>query len=458
MKPLKVNLLDSDASYNHSHPRGRSLATPTAIIAVFLASFGFGRMTMSFSPASLEEFDSIPILRQVRHLIGSPDRKLKGEASDRINILLLGMGGEGHEGPNLTDTIILASIRPSTGQATLLSVPRDLLVPVDGQGWRKVNSANAFGELAAPGRGADATRNILEQVFGIDIPYYVRIDFDGFREVVDNVDGLDVYVDRSFTDPSYPAANFATQTISFKAGWQHFDGAEALKFARSRHGSGGEGNDFARSRRQQKVIAALKEKLLSFETLKNPARVSTVLASLRSHVATNLQIGEILRLAKIGAAMDRSAIAHKVIDIGADSPLTESMLAGAYVLVPKNDDWSGVRQVAADIFDLARAEEAPTPKPEPQRASIEIRNGTETSGLARDVSGRLAELRFDIVKIGNADAATHKKTLIYDFTSGSKGEALERLKLALGAVEARGQRDRLEAASGVDFLVILGQN
>ncbi|MEK9152409.1 MAG: LCP family protein, partial [Patescibacteria group bacterium] len=324
MKPLKVNLLDSGTlSHRGSSSSGRTYGSQIIILIVFFASFAFGRMTLSMSPSSFDEFDNIPILSQMRHLIGSPDRKLGGEAANRINILLLGMGGEGHEGPNLTDTIILASINPTTRQAALLSVPRDMLVPVDGQGWRKINAANAFGELAAPGRGGDATRAILEQIFGMDIPYYVRLDFDGFRDIVDSVDGIDVYVERNFTDTTYPAANFATQAVSFKEGWQHMDGDTALKFTRSRHGSNGEGTDFARAKRQQKVITALKENLLSFETLKNPARVSTILASLRAHVATNLQIGEILRLAKIGSAMDRSAITHKVLDAGADSPLAE---------------------------------------------------------------------------------------------------------------------------------------
>lgn len=460
MKPPKVNLLSGEYPAAHDRRPRRPWSTSIAVLFIFFSSFAFGRMTLS---NDINELDAFPLFNQMRRLIGSPDRKLRGEAEDRINILLMGMGGQGHEGPNLTDTIMIASIQPSTNRVALLSIPRDLVVPLDKHGWRKINAANAFGESENPGRGGNYARELVENVFGLDIPYYVRVDFDGFRQIIDELEGVDVYVERSFSDATYPTKDYKTQTVTFEQGWQHMDGDEALKFARSRHGNAGEGSDFARAKRQQKVLMAIKDKMLSFETLKNPARVSGVLTSLRAHIATNLQVGDILRLAKFGQKIDKSAITHKIMDTGPDSPLVASNLYGAYVLVPKKEDWTDVRAVAAAIFESesdTKVNEPPPPvRKNETRAKIEIRNGTQKSGFAREAAAKLSGLGFDVVKIGNADVMNAKKTMIYDYTGGEKAAALDKLKSALAADKPSVQRQTKDGgAVGIDFLVVLGQS
>jgi len=470
MKLVKVNLLSAD---KHVTTEGRTgpapvkfFLSPLLTFAIFVSSFLFGRMTLSQeSTFSIAELDNIPILGKMRQLMISPDRKLAGEQDDRINILLLGMGGEGHEGPFLTDTIMVASVKPGTNKVALLSIPRDLIVPLPKFGWRKVNSANAFGELQNSGRGADFTRTILEGLLGLDIPYYVRVDFEGFKSVIDSVGGIDVYVERNFTDYTYPTRNYGIQMISFKKGWQHLSGEEALKFARSRHGSNGEGSDFARAQRQQKVITALKDKLLSAKTFKNPATIANTMAALQSNISTNLQLGEILRLARMAQKLQQTDIVHKIIDNGKDSPLTDSNLGGAYVLVPKNDDWTGLRQIASNVFDLAKPDEsAPTPPPaaaQPlQKARVEIQNGTGKSGQARVTATTLQNAGFQIVKIGNADSFGYPDSVIYDLTKGKKTAELEKLKAALNAKEGKRMPTALadKDAAGVDFVVIIGKS
>lgn len=468
MRHLKVNLLSGDRHLSAADGTGRKpvgfFLSSVLVILAFVGSFGFGRLTRSETAAfALEQFNGIPILGQMRHLISSPDRKLAGEADDRINILLLGMGGEGHEGPNLTDTIMVASIKPSTKQVALLSIPRDLLVPLPKHGWRKINSVNAFGELDTPGRGGDYSRTMLEGLLGIDIPYYVRVDFDGFKEVVDAAGGVDIHVDRAFSDATYPTNDYKVMTVSYAKGWQTMDGETALRYARSRHGSNGEGGDFSRAKRQQKVLNALKDKMLSAKTYRSPAAIANTLAALKSNITTNMQIGEIVRLARMAQDGQSFAISHKVIDNSPTSPLTNGSYGGAYVLVPKNDDWSGLRTIATNLFQEAAPEAVvTTPKPAPvaaeDKARIEIMNGNGKSGQARTVATALAAAGFEVVKIGNADSFAYDDTVIYDLTKGRKSSALAKLKRTMADAETSSKLPKAIDATQLkaDFLVILG--
>lgn len=278
--------------------------------------------------------EKINFLGQIGQLVGSSDKKIKGEEEGRINILLLGMGGEGHDGAYLTDTIILASIKPGE-KISMLSIPRDLVVPIPDYGWRKINNANAFKEFREPGSGGEFTSQIISQTFGVPINYYVRIDFDGFKKIIDDLGGIGIYVEKSFTDYSYPTFDFKYQTVSFEKGWQIMDGETALKFVRSRHGTNGESSDFARSKRQQKVLLALKEKILSLGTLINPQKIYKIISNYKENVKTNFEIWEAIRLAKLVKDAKSQEIIHKVLDDSPDSPLYATNIGGAYVLEPR---------------------------------------------------------------------------------------------------------------------------
>lgn len=468
MRQLKVNLLSGERHMPLAEGTGRkpvSFFLSTLLITlIFAGSFGFGRLTRSEVAAfAMEGLEGIPLLGQMKHLISSPDRALAGEKDDRINILLLGMGGEGHEGPNLTDTIMVASVKPSTSQVALLSIPRDLIVPVGGSGWQKINSVNAFAEIKNPGRGGDAARLTLEGLLGLNIPYYVRVDFDGFREVVDAVGGVDIYVERTFTDYTYPTANYGVTAVSYKTGWQNMDGDTALKYARSRHGNNGEGGDFSRAKRQQKVINALKDKVLAAKTYRSPSSIANMLAALSGNVTTNLQLGELLRLARM-AQDDKLAVSHKVLDNSPSSPLMDGTYGGAYVLVPKNDDWGGLRRLATDIFTEATPEKAAAePKPDAKllaegKIKVEIRNGSGKTGQARIAATDITSAGFEVVKIGNADSFAYAKTMIYDLTKGEKPSALAKLKKTMAGAEATSRVPNAVDTQDIkaDFLVILG--
>lgn len=305
----------------------------------------------------------------------------------RTNVLLLGIGGRSHDGPNLTDTIILASIDQDKNDVVLVSIPRDLWVPEEST---KINHLYAYGQEVGE-QGLESATNIVEELLGIPIHYAFRIDFNGFITAVNLVDGLEINVDTSFVDPKYPITGKETdlcnltietqekdgqqiqivkdatgsaiplseindkndpflcryETLTFQKGITEMDGAAALKFVRSRHGTNGEGSDFARSTRQQKVLLAFREKILSQKTLMDPKKIIQLAATLDDSIDTNIGDEEIPLFIKLTPKISGEYIRHVVLDATRQESLLEFGLpqnyAGQSVLIPKNNDWESLR-------------------------------------------------------------------------------------------------------------------
>ena len=185
-------------------PSGRIFGRHLTLIVVIAATAG---IIFSYQVSTTSESTAFPdfsLVSTIKHFVTSGSRELDGEDEDRVNLLLMGIGGEGHDGPQLTDTIIFASYQPSTGAIGMMSLPRDMSVPIPEYGYSKVNHANAYGEMNEPGSGPALASQVIGDVLSEDIQYYLRVDFDGFAEFVDAIGGVDVYVDNSFTDPNYP--------------------------------------------------------------------------------------------------------------------------------------------------------------------------------------------------------------------------------------------------------------
>lgn len=450
--------------------RGILLASVLGVALLFAASYQISRSQYPDTSSSLSFANTL------RSLVTSGDKTLSGEEDDRINVLLLGIGGAGHDGPELTDTIILASFRPSTNEVGMLSIPRDLVVPVDGYGYRKINNINAFAEATEKGSGPLASATAVEELFGQKIDYYVKADFSSFEELIDAVGGIDVFVDRSFVDTTYPTEDYLVQTVSFEKGWAHMDGETALAFSRSRHGNNGEGTDFARAARQQKILLAAKDKILSSQVLLNPSKLNKMIDLVTSNVKTNMTGWEMLKFARFAPNIANDNVSHYVLDSSPGSPLYASTINGAYVLLPRRDDYSELKSIAEDIFtEGTPSTVAESPKTLEKTATVEIKNGTTTTGLAFEASLLLDTAGFDIVTIGNADSKDYETTIIYDLTNGKKADELARLKeyleaeipltpggwIASDTVEPRTLTlDEPPSASvpGIDFLVILGAN
>jgi LCP family protein required for cell wall assembly len=460
------------------------------IFVIFIVIFAVSAMVFSYQvvtsePATgdslMNKISKLPVFSGLKYLTGSGEHGLRGEREDRINFLLLGIGGSGHDGPDLTDTIMLASIQPSDGKVGMLSIPRDLSVDIPGYGWRKINHANAFGEWEKDGYGPILASQVVSNVTGQPLHYYVRIDFNGFVEFIDEIGGIDVNVERSFTDYQYPDGPDQYQFVSFEEGEQHMDGDTALKYARSRHGTNGEASDFARSKRQQNVIVSVKEKILTPSLLLNPKKIITLYDTVKESVETNITTKEMALLAKLAFKVDTENITNTVLSTGPGSPLYATSINGAYMILPRGGTWDAVREIAESILNNDADNNSTTGNDSATGSNkddirVEIQNGTSIPGLAYTASLVLKEQDFAVVKIGNAIKRDRVETTVFDLTNGEKEKELALLRSLLNAdvsvstsgwiftstlvpseVTLTDENNEVQATvQDVDFLVVLG--
>jgi len=446
-------------------------------VTVFAVTFifVFSSQVLVSDQGTTSWFSNLPIVKHIKHLAESADRELKGEKRDRINILLIGMGGRGHEGGYLADTIILASLEPSTQKVAMTSIPRDLAIPVEDMGLLKINHINAYAEADGTDGGL-ATSQAISDVLGAPVDYYVRVDFQGFVDIIDILGGLDVYVENTINDESYPIAGKEEaevyedrfEHLYIEKGWHEMDGTLALKYARSRHTPGYEGSDFARAARQQKIIEAVKDKLLSMGTLLNPQKISDLINESQEDIDTNLKFWEMIKLWSNFKEVKKEDIVNKVLDNSVNGLLTNRITEeGAYILSPKSGDFSEIQYFINSIFSDAPEEQVT--KVSVEEASIEVRNGTWINGLASKNALDLERAGFDITRIGNSSRQNFEKSVIYDLTYGEKMESLSVLKEKTDAnisfglpewlVEDIGKEaDNNNNIKQPDFILILGQD
>lgn len=419
--------------------------------------------------------DNLPVIGNLRHLARSADNLLKGEDGDRINVLLLGMGGKNHDGGLLTDTIILASIQPSTNKVALISIPRDLSVPLENLGWRKINNINAIAEQQSAGSGGLAACQALSRIFDLPIDYYVRVDFAGFVKIIDDLGGIKVLVDNTLDDYEYPIMGNEDAPYSERyehlhidSGWQKMDGQLALKYARSRHAAGIEGSDFARARRQQKIIQAVKDKVMSMHILFKPTLISSIISNIEENFSTNIKIWEMVKFWDMLKDVNSENITTKVLDNSASGLLVDTITSdGAYVLSPRHGDFTEIQYLIKNIFEVAPVGEKV--KVNQEKAAVEIRNATWINGLATKVALDLEKYGFKVVRVGNSSQKDFQKSVIYDLTYGSKLESLTVLKNITSANVSLGLPQWLEQElaqelekekklTQPDFILVLGQD
>lgn len=388
---------------------------------------------------------------------------LKGEGDGRVNILLMGKGGPGHAGADLTDTMIVASIDPVNKTSTLVSIPRDFWVTVPGYGSSKINAVYANAKMRslnsspndkakAERAGVDVAQQMVSQILGIPLHYYGMIDFEGFKQAVDIVGGVDINVpeELAVTEYLWDSTTGKNYHLKVPAGLQHFDSTKALYFTRSRHTS--VRGDFSRSERQRLFIQALSQKILSAGTYTNPLKLSQLMSAFGDHVSTDLSINNALRVMEIGKTMDMS----KVQSVGlADPPnnfIRTDNVNGQSVVRPTAGfgDYSQIQNyIRNTLKDPYLAKE---------NATLAVLNGTSTSGLATKNAETLKSYGYNVTVIADAPTQDYAQTVLVDMTGGKKPFTKNYLEQRLGTKAVSKLPDSSIQAQGVDFVVILGQN
>jgi LCP family protein required for cell wall assembly len=357
------------------------------------------------------------------------DSKLAG-STERINIALYGYGGSGHDGAYLTDSIMVLSIQPrASGPAQIaeISVPRDWMVPIPAGSkpyYGRVNEAYSDGQNGGPVKaprfagdnqgGGKLANQTLENVLGIKIGHFVGLDFQAFLAAVDSMGGVDVNVPNSFTDDQYPhgecdKGDCAYMTVHFTKGMQHMDGAHALIYARSRHAfdNPAESSNFARNHRQQLIINALKQKVLSVGGI---GKLPDLLNALGDHVLTDLGIADANALYDMVKNVDTKNIVHVSLD---DSNFLYECgyprnCTAAYEYA-HDKSYASVQHYIRDLF--------PDPTIVAQHTPITVLDGTGAgSGASTRWNQLLANIGFNVT-----DGGTVKRTQLTQVIDESGG-------------------------------------
>lgn len=385
--------------------------------------------------------------------------KLKGEGDGRVNILLLGRGGEGHDGADLTDTILVASIDPVNNKAALLSLPRDLWVTTS-NGSSKINAvfANAKSRALYKGQpkqkaeeaGMAAIQQEVTDVLGVSIHYHAVVDFAAFKQAVDAVGGVDIAITEktAVKEQLYDTTIGKKYYLNVPVGMQHFDGQRALFFSRSRHTSAR--GDFDRSERQRVFIEALTKKVSSAQTFTNPVKVSQLMDAFGDHIATDLSLNDAMRLLSIGKKVG----GFDSIDLADPAkPLVKTgMLDGQSVVMPV----LGPRDYS-EIQSLVRAR-LRDGYLEKENAVITVLNGTSTPGLATKKAEELRSYGYNVGTVADAPTQEYQDTVVVDISNGKNPYTKNYLEKRIGVKTTTKLPDQTIQPGTAKFVIILGQN
>ena len=464
-------------SDGHVRFRRRTLALLFGLAA--LVGLGLGFLSASEqplpSPATSTEQSGVPEEKQAGAEessvvatvpAGQAQLPQKAPSDPRRAFLLLGYGGASHEGGYLTDSIMVVIEDPVAKTLTLLSIPRDAWAPMlfDGKTavYNKINCAYAFARDPAlyPNRlaaytgdqaGGRFAMDTISRLIGIPISNFVALDFEGFRQMIDAVGGIDVDVPASFS-AKYPANdNPAIDprwiVVHFNKGQEHMDGERAIRFARAREAidNASEGSDFARARRQRLIIEAFKNQLLSAGGL---IHLPQILAIAANHVDTNYAVPDVAQLGQM-------ALSYKEYRIYQTALTTGNYLAegtgpgGTYILVPGTPDhsWAQIRAFVRRLW------EDPATAVATANTSLTVYNDSGQPGVGGQVSAALAALGYRVAPPQSGDLRA--QSVVVDRAGGRAKLVVAQLEKDLGislpvTPGAVGLADELWLAIGVD--------
>lgn len=395
----------------------RVLVVLVAVLAAGLLVSGVGKAMMSLQGMGIS------------NVISVAGADLPTDEHGFTNILLLGQGHIDHDGKNLTDTIMVASIDPSTKSVVLLSIPRDVyFLHTENMGKGKLNSMyrdfrsylifqkgmteeeasiEALKELGAEiGRKIDRT-----------IHHVVKVDFLAFIKAVDTIGGVDIDVPYDIEDLEYPDEHFGYDPFIIQAGPRHLDGETALKYARSRHTT----SDFSRSARQQQLLGAMAEKAKQEGMLTDPGVITSFMNIMQENVETTMTLRELIGAAELGKKIDRSNII--TMQLNDRNALYDYIIEpGGMLYTPPRNEFDG-----ASVLLPVSIPEFPVTWKQPkalvellfqyrdvylQKPTISLLNAGAAPGTARRLSNELIRYGFDVTTVENADSGKRDDSLI----------------------------------------------
>lgn len=344
--------------------------------------------------------------------------ELKADTHDHTNILLVGVGGTAHESPDLTDSIIVASIDNYTHAISMISIPRDLYIPEKNT---RINQVYQYARSKykkqlhkeaskAKSLAMDDLTETVGNLFDIDIHYHIKVDFKAFKDVVDALGGITVLVENAINDPYYPDEHtVGYDPFKISKGLHTLDGETALKYVRSRKTT----SDYDRSRRQRQVILAVKDAALATNTLTSPVKIKALYDAVSANLDTNFTVQEIIRLAEIGSEISSTDLVSYGIH---DDPLrtggflytpSREDYGGAFVLLPYNYEW--VHTFARYLFVHRSLYQDPS--------HMIVLNGSQKSGIASKIYFYLQRFGLNVTDVDNTiERDLYNKNIILDGT------------------------------------------
>ena len=377
----------------------------------------------------------------------------------RVNILVAGNSADdlGHDGGELTDSIMLLSINIKNNTAMMLSIPRDLWVQIPGDSHTKINAAYPFG-------GMNALKQTVEDVTGLNVHYTALVNYTAFRDLVNAVGGITINIQSSDKRGIYDSnLDYTSRTCCALAKYPNgpvaLDGKQALNLARARgdpnpygYTYGFDDGDYTRTLHQRQMLLAIKEKMVQPSVVANPFKISSIVDAVGKNVKTDLQLSEMQTLFYYGKKIDNSKIDSYNIDtLGGKNThmLTSDMISGQSVQVPAAgvDDYTDIQDKIKKVFTAG-----PLVK---EDAGVVILNGTDGVGLAKQQKSKLTAKGASVLATGNAVA--QPTTTLVDNSEGKMPSTLAYLK---STYNAKVITDTTLTANwpGADFILILGES
>jgi LCP family protein required for cell wall assembly len=348
--------------------------------------------------------------------------------TSRHNILLLGIDHRDDEpiDGSRSDTIMVVSIDPASKSVVMVSFPRDLWVSIPGYYNQRINVAHMVGGPALVSR-------TLEANFGLRIHHYARINFHGFEQIVDELGGVIVDVERTIKDDEYPTEDYGIMRILIPPGPQLMDGRTALHFARSRHSE----NDFGRARRQQRLLVAMRDRGLQLNML---PKVPSLVGLVNEAIQTDIGVTDLLALARLGSQIEAERVKSVVVDTDYADPFVGA--EGEQLLMPRRAD---VQRAIAKAFAEASG----------QWARLEVLNGTTQVGIARRLADQLATAGYEVVRVDTADRTDYAETSVVVLNGNERAASTiaNRLRIPSSAIQVSPV-----AGAAADLRIILGRN